>query len=69
MGFEYINNTYGLNLKRGVRVVYSGVKPPKLGTVIKADGAHVLIRLDGERIARPYHPTWELLYLAEGAHQ
>jgi hypothetical protein len=59
--FDCINRTYGLSVKTGSRVRYSGGKDIiRLGTVTGTEGAHLRIRLDGEQYARPYHPTWEL---------
>ena len=57
--FSYINKSYNLNIKKGSRVMY-GSKP---GTVIGARGAHVVIRLDGDKNTGLYHPKWNLTYL------
>lgn len=63
-GFDYINRTYGLNLKRGSRVEYTGGKVARLGTVTSAAGAHINIRFDGETASvGPFHPTWEMRVL------
>lgn len=67
MSFDYINRSYGLNAQRGMRVRYTGGKEPQIGTVTSAEGAHLMIRLDGQRHAMPYHPTWKLEFL-DGAH-
>lgn len=40
-GFDYIKRTYGLAVKRGTRVRYTGGKEPRLGTVTRADGAYI----------------------------
>jgi hypothetical protein len=70
--FAYINRTYGLSIKRGSRVEYTGNpdphKPiPRQGSVTSADGAHINIRFDGDKKpSGPFHPTWELRYLASG---
>lgn len=63
MSFDYIRKTYGVPVKRGARVEYSGVSPSVVGTIISASGAHVNILLDGAKHAMPFHPTWELRYL------
>lgn len=61
--FTYINRTYGLNIRRGTRVRYTGGDKPRLGTVTEADGAHIDIRFDGAvGDAGPFHPTWKLEY-------
>ena len=78
MSMEYIRKTYGVQAKRGGRVRYtprknSGdyastmieAKPPRLGTITGADGARLRIRLDGDKRAMPYHPTWGIEYLDE----
>lgn len=67
--FDYINRTYGLSVKRGSRVRYTGdpagrVAGGELGTVTGVQGAHLMIRLDGHTGSQPYHPTWELEVLA-----
>lgn len=67
MSIEYIRKTYGVPAKRGGRVRYTGAKEPQLGTIVATDGAYLKIRLDGKKHALPYHPTWELEYLPEGA--
>ena len=58
--FNYINRAYGLTMKRGTRVRYTGGEEPRLGTVTHADGAYLRIRMDDCRFSQPYHPTWEL---------
>lgn len=62
--FAYINDSYGLRLKRGMRVVYTGGKKPRPGTVVSATGAHINVRFDDapKRVAGPFHPTWEMEY-------
>ena len=61
--FSYINRSYGLNAKKGSRVEYTGGADRQLGTVTGVDGAHLMIRMDGQKAPRPYHPTWELRFL------
>jgi hypothetical protein len=63
MNLDYIRRTYDVEAHLGARVRYTGEKQPQLGTIQGAQGAHVLIKLDGQREAMPYHPTWELEYL------
>ncbi len=59
--FAYINKTYGLSLKRGSRVEYTGDREVKRGTVTSAAGAHINVRFDGSAAsAGPFHPTWEM---------
>lgn len=63
MSIEYISKSYDVPAKKGARVEYTGGGVKELGTVTGADGAHILIRLDGHKNSFPYHPTWELRYL------
>jgi len=55
---EYIRDYYGVPAELGGRVAFKG----RQGQITGAQGPHILIRLDGEEISRPYHPTWELIY-------
>lgn len=68
--FDYINRTCSLSVKRGSRVRYTGSRKAKavggvLGTVTSASGAYLMILMDGEKAAQPYHPTWELQVLED----
>ena len=66
--FDYINRTYGLSVKRGSRVEYTGNNIPRTGVVTSADGQYINIKFDGDTKARgPFHPTYELRYLDTGA--
>lgn len=69
MSFEYIRKNYGVPAKRGGRIEYTGDNKSKLGTITAAKGAHLLIRIDGERRSGRYHPTWKLRYLPNPARQ
>jgi len=61
--FDYINNYYGLNVKRGSVVRFSCRGEKKMGSVLSSNGAHIFIRTeDGDRVG-PCHPTWEIEYL------
>lgn len=70
--FDYINRTYGLSLKRGARVEYSGndSRNPKRGTVMKSDGAYIYVRFDDapNKVVGPFHPTWEMRQVGEPSH-
>jgi len=50
--FRYINNYYGLNIRRGTNITYNG----RGGKVTGTSNAHVMIKLDGDKNAKPYHP-------------
>jgi hypothetical protein len=56
---EYIRTYYGVNAKRGGRIVYKN----KSGTIVGSKGPYLRIRLDGEKKIGNYHPTYEITYL------
>jgi hypothetical protein len=54
--FEYVNNYYGLKLRKHSPVVE--VKTGKRGQVVKGDGAHIHIQMGRrERCAWPVSPN------------
>ena len=63
MSMDYIRNSYGVPAKRGGRIEYKHPNPPRMGTIVGTRGARLRIRLDGDKHAGSYHPTWELRYL------
>jgi hypothetical protein len=64
MSFEWIREYYGVPAKRGARVKYTGVAgKPQLGSITSASGGHINVRIDGDALPRPFHPTWEIEYL------
>lgn len=64
--FEWVNEQYGLNVRRGMRVKFTGLPGKELvGKVTGVEGGYVMIKLDGHRHSFHYHPTWELTYLEE----
>lgn len=58
MSAEYVRSYYGVPAKRGMRVIAAG----KPGTIVGFDGPHLRIRLDGEKYAGNWHPTWRIEY-------
>ncbi len=52
MSLQYVRDYYKVPAIKGAAVTYRG----KPGTITGASGPHVMIRLDGEKHARPYHP-------------
>lgn len=64
---EWIAKTYCVPAKRNARVEYTGGGSPQHGTIVGANGPHLMIRLDGETRPRPYHPTWKLRFLEQSA--
>lgn len=63
MSFDWIREHYRVPANRGGRVQYTGEAKPRLGTITGASGGRLLIRLDGEKHATPFHPTWKLALL------
>lgn len=64
---KWVRDHYGVPAKRGARVEYTGSGKSEFGTITKASGGHLRIRLDGWKRPMPFHPTWEIRYLdAEG---
>ena len=63
--FDYVNQYYGLDLKKHSAVIQKG---GRRGQVVSAEGAYIYIQWDGEAKPHgPHHPTWELSYpQAEG---
>jgi hypothetical protein len=59
----YIRKAYGVPAKRGGRVEYTGCGAKETGTITGADGHYLRVRLDGEKEAGNFHPTWALRYL------
>ena len=58
--FEYVNNAYGLTLKKHVAVQH---KNGQRGQVVKAKGPYIYIQWDGaSEPYGPYHPTSDLTY-------
>lgn len=62
--YEYIRNYYGVPIKKGAKVIYKSVD----GSVTGVSGPHAMIKLDGEKHAKPYHPKDENLVWVEAAN-
>lgn len=58
---EYIKQYYGVDAKRGQRVIAYG----KPGVITGADGQYIRIRLDGQKHSDNYHPTDGIEYLTD----
>jgi hypothetical protein len=71
--FGYVNRHYGLSIKRGSRVEYSGdpKRAPRLGSVTSAGhSGYINIRFDDTgKVRGPFHPTWALRYLDEALRE
>lgn len=63
MSFDYVRDYYRVPARKGVRVEYTGGETPKAGTIVGVKGAYIMVKLDGQSHAGPYHPTWEIRYL------
>jgi hypothetical protein len=59
-----IREHYNVPAKKGMRVLYKHEN--KEGEIVGAKGSYLKIRLDGDKNAGCYHPTWELDYLTVG---
>lgn len=67
---NYIRRAYGVPVKRGGRVRYTGgLCGERLGTIKSARGGYLNILLDGDRWPLPFHPTWKLEYLEGKANE
>ncbi len=67
-GFEYIRDYYNVPAKLDGRVRYTGDSDEgRLGTITDAGDAMLRIRLDGQPLSKPFHPTWRLEYLQDDA--
>lgn len=62
---EWVRKAYGVPANKGGRVEYTGRGKPEHGTITRASGGYLCIRLDGAKHSLPYHPTWKLRYLPE----
>lgn len=63
MTMEQIRKQYGVPAKRGARVEYTGGAKPETGTIVRASGSCIVVKLDGRADPYPLHPTWKLRYL------
>lgn len=50
---EYIRRSYGVPARTGKHVEYKG----KRGIVAGGQNAHVMVKLEEDKHARPYHPS------------
>lgn len=71
MSMAWVRENYGVPAKRGGRVEYTSREGSpdtviRFGTITGTRGPHLLVRLDGQKDSRPYHPTWQLRYLDGG---
>lgn len=64
MSMAWVRKNYRVPAARGVRVVYTGEGKEEYGTIRSASGGRLNIQLDGQKHTHPFHPTWELRYLA-----
>lgn len=66
MSIEQIRQSRRVPAKIGGRVIYSGSQDgaPRNGTIVGTHAGYLKIRLDGDKHAGNYHPTWKLEYVA-----
>lgn len=64
-GLEQIRQSRGVPAKRGMRIRYTGQSDgtERLGTIKSAKNGYLMIQLDGDKFAKPFHPTWKIEYL------
>ena len=67
MSIAQIRESRGVPAKVGGRVRYTGSKDgqPRDGTIVGVRDGYLQIRLDGEKHAGSYHPTWKLEFLPD----
>lgn len=63
MSLAFIRRVYNVPAFRGSRVKAL----QRTGTITGADGFRIRVRLDGEKLGRPYHLSSILEYLPDGA--
>ena len=56
MSAAYVRTYYGVDYKRGDRVVVDG----RHGVVVSFPGQYVGVRFDGETFTSHCHPTWRM---------
>lgn len=65
MSIAQIRESRNVPAKRGGRVRYTGSADgaPRDGVIVGGRNGYLQIRLDGDKHAGNYHPTWKLEYL------
>lgn len=65
MTMETIRRKFGVPAFRGARVRYEMPGKPIMGTITQStNGNRILVRIDGDSFSTPFHPTWNLTYIA-----
>ena len=60
-----VRDYYGVPARRGGRVAYTWPTPRRVGTILSARDHKLWIRFDDSGTREgPFHPTWEIEYLA-----
>lgn len=66
MSLDYIRKTYGVPAKRGEFVEYTDAQGKKRsGVITGSNHSYLRIKLDGDKHAGNYHPTWNLIFLGK----
>lgn len=65
MSIAQIRESRNVPAKVGGRVIYMGSASgmPREGVIVGGKNGYLQIRLDGDKHAHNYHPTWKLEYL------
>lgn len=65
MAIDQIRKSRSVPAKVGGRVRYTGSADgvAREGTIIGGKNGYLQIRLDGDKHAQNYHPTWKIEYL------
>lgn len=56
MSAEYVRRTYGVDYKRGDRLIIDG----RVGTLVSFPGQYLGVRFDGEKHTERCHPKWRV---------
>ncbi len=62
---ESLRRHYGVPAYRGRRIAFTYEDPPLMGHIISARSHKFYIRTDDGKRRGPFHPTWEIEYVAE----
>lgn len=61
MSAEYVRSRYGVDYKRGDRIVYAeGTTLEQRGTLVSFPGQYLGVRFDGEKRTTRLHPTYRV---------
>lgn len=61
-GLAYIRDYYGVPAHMNSRINYGIPGNTRQGRIVGSSGPHLLVRLEGEAVDVPMHPTWRVAY-------